>query len=287
MANHLKRDPTRTTLQRRQYAAAMAKRFKALRQAVWEAVAVDDVLGLAPTSVITNAPGQFKFLTSADKVKAFREWLDKQIAAGVLRPVGTTGQPWQAPYIESAYRKGTLRSFLDANKDFYAGKDKRFYAGGKAQFLKDAFSQPEATSKLELLYTRSYEALKGITDTMASKVSGVLADGIAAGTNPRELARELASVVDSIGRVRAETLARTEIIHAHAEGQLDSLERLGVDEVLADVEISTAGDNRVCPTCQGLAGKVYTIAEARGIIPVHPNCRCAWVPAIRRRQQAA
>jgi SPP1 gp7 family putative phage head morphogenesis protein len=46
------------------------------------------------------------------------------------------------------------------------------------------------------------------------------------------------------------------------------------------VELVTAGDLRVCPMCQGLNGKVYTIKEARGLIPVHPQCRCAWVPVM-------
>lgn len=41
-------------------------------------------------------------------------------------------------------------------------------------------------------------------------------------------------------------------------------------------EFTTQGDDKVCPECELLAGEEYTVDEARGVIPVHPNCRCTW-----------
>jgi hypothetical protein len=38
----------------------------------------------------------------------------------------------------------------------------------------------------------------------------------------------------------------------------------------------------VCEKCQDLEGKVFTTEEARGVIPVHPNCRCCWVSVIEK-----
>ena len=43
-------------------------------------------------------------------------------------------------------------------------------------------------------------------------------------------------------------------------------------QVLMQAEWSTAGDDRVCPECASLEGKVYTLDEIEGLIPVHPNC---------------
>lgn len=68
-------------------------------------------------------------------------------------------------------------------------------------------------------------------------------------------------------------------IRAHAEGQLDALERLGVTSVGVAVEWSTAGDDRVCPLCRPLEGVVYKVSEAHGLLPRHPRCRCAFLPA--------
>jgi len=78
------------------------------------------------------------------------------------------------------------------------------------------------------------------------------------------------------------------LIVAHAEGQLDSFEDLNVEEVGVMAEWSTVGDDRVCELCEDLEGAIMTIDEARGLIPRHPNCRCAWIPAnVGERSKAA
>ena len=76
-------------------------------------------------------------------------------------------------------------------------------------------------------------------------------------------------------------IARTAIIMAFAEGQLTEFENWGVTGVTAEVEFATAGDDKVCNKCASMEGQVYTIAEARGVIPIHRNCRCMWLPVIK------
>jgi SPP1 gp7 family putative phage head morphogenesis protein len=114
---------------------------------------------------------------------------------------------------------------------------------------------------------------------MSQQLSRELAGGLAQGLNPREIARNMASRIDGLTRRRANVLARTEVIHAHAEGQLDSFKDLGVEEVGVMAEWSTAGDDRVCDLCFPLEGAILTVDEARGLIPRHPQCRCTWVPS--------
>lgn len=46
------------------------------------------------------------------------------------------------------------------------------------------------------------------------------------------------------------------------------------------VNVLTAGDDRVCDICDDIAADgPYSLDEAQGLIPAHPNCRCAFVPA--------
>jgi hypothetical protein len=46
------------------------------------------------------------------------------------------------------------------------------------------------------------------------------------------------------------------------------------------VEVLTAGDDDVCDICEGISeAGPYTIDQARSLIPAHPNCRCAFIPA--------
>jgi SPP1 gp7 family putative phage head morphogenesis protein len=80
-------------------------------------------------------------------------------------------------------------------------------------------------------------------------------------------------------------LARSETIRAYAESTLAEFRNWGVEGVTALAEFQTAHDDRVCPKCSHLEGVVYTLDEASGIIPVHPNCRCYWLPWIEELQK--
>jgi len=218
-------------------------------------------------------------LTNPQKVKQFRAWLDQQVNAGVLGvDVPSSKNAWTSTYVDSAYRKGMMRSYTDVHKADLAVSP-AWYGGSKEQFLKSAFLQPEMLSKIEMLYERAFENMKGLTDTMKGQLGRILADGVAHGQGARKVAREMRKSIKTLSRGRASTIARTEMIYAHAEGQLDSFELLGVEEVSAKVEWSTAGDDRVCPECASYEGVVYKVKDARGLIPLHPNCRCAWMPA--------
>ncbi|RPI64644.1 MAG: phage head morphogenesis protein, partial [Planctomycetaceae bacterium] len=81
------------------------------------------------------------------------------------------------------------------------------------------------------------------------------------------------------------TLARTEIIHAHAESTLNRFEEFGIDGVMGQAEWSTSGDGLVCPRCAAVGGKIYSLSDARGMLPMHPNCRCAWLPVLSSQRR--
>ena len=49
---------------------------------------------------------------------------------------------------------------------------------------------------------------------------------------------------------------------------------------LGEVDVLTAGDNNVCPVCEEISEDgPYDLDTAEGLIPAHPFCRCAFVPA--------
>ena len=59
-------------------------------------------------------------------------------------------------------------------------------------------------------------------------------------------------------------------------------------EALQKVNVMTAGDDRVCPICEGISiNGPYTIDRARSLIPAHARCRCAFVPANDKRFKRA
>jgi SPP1 gp7 family putative phage head morphogenesis protein len=154
-----------------------------------------------------------------------------------------------------------------------------WYAGTREEFLRSSFGRPVSVERVAQLTSRVYSDLKGVTDAMSTVMQRTLMDGMIQGKSPRDVAKDLNKSVDGIGITRARTIARTETIRAHADGQLDALKQLGVEEVGVMVEWSTAGDDLVCPLCADLNGIVMKINEAYAIIPRHPNCRCSWIPA--------
>lgn len=283
-ANPARQDPTRTTPLRRRLLADMSRRFDALSTAIWKLVVDEDAFGLSGNpnqGILNQAPTtnatRWRFQTDAQKAAAFQQWLQDQISGGALQLTGGPNpQPWTSEYVTSAHKQGALRAYTDVHKNKLSNPA-GFYQGSQEQFLRDAFDSPAAIKSLELLSTRAYEGLKGITGSMAADMARILAGGLAHGKGPREIARELQRATGA-AKTRSLTLARTEIVHAYAEGQLDSFDKLGVDELNIMAEWSTAGDSKVCPLCQPLEGVIMTTKEARGLIPRHPNCRCAWIP---------
>ena len=219
---------------------------------------------------------QFDFPSDERKVDRFMEWLERQVGRGILesdvreRSVSAHRQ-WMNVYIRSAYERGVTHA--DA-----ALVDAGVIPPGNT--LDDVFRAPQHADAAGLIFTRSYRELEGVTDAMGQQISRVLADGITQGWNPRKTAREINDRVDKVGLYRARLIARTETIRAHNEASLNRFQDVAqrIQGVTAIVEFSTAGDSRVCPICLGLEGTTYTIEEARGLIPVHPNCRCAWLP---------
>lgn len=246
--------------------------------------------------LITNAP--FHFETNDDKLKKFNEWLKKQADEGILKaspkfePIKAPGEPqrkfnidkpWIYTHIESAYTKGIKRGFNETHQ-IPLGAEKGYGVGAKDSFFRSATGRPIRVEKIRMLYTRAYENLKGVTADMGAKMSNVLAEGLVKGWTPNAIARRMAKVT-GMSLKRAKTIARTEIVHAHAEGQLDAMEDAGVKRVGARVEWTTQKDDRVCPKCEDMEGKIFTIVKARGRIPLHPNCRCAWTPVPVRQKK--
>jgi SPP1 gp7 family putative phage head morphogenesis protein len=174
-------------------------------------------------------------------------------------------------YIDTAYQRGVAQA---------AGNLIKEGATISNRFIDASFGRPIHADAVALLYTRTYNDLVGITDAMDKAISRTLAEGFANGDGMIDIARAIAENVDGIGRARAEVLARTEVISAHAEGSLNLYQEAGIEGVAVDAEFATAEDDAVCPECEGMQGDVMSIEEARGIIPLHPNCRCAWLPIV-------
>lgn len=258
------------------------------RLSSWERVQWDN-----PTMHSSVANTRFSFMSSPQKVDQFRVWLAMKIGATTMAKASKFAENyWWEQYVKEGYAKGAGRAFEDVNKagalkEWAKGSDAPldFYEGTKRDFLRSTFARPVAVEKVKLLAGRAYTDVVGVTDAMATKVTRALTDGLVQGWSPREVAKEMDGYLDAYEN-QALSVARTETIRAHAEGTLDALEQLGVDEVGVMVEWSTSGlgvtglgNPSPCEVCAEMEGVVLTIEEMRGMIPRHPNCMCSPIPA--------
>jgi len=269
----LQSDPSRTVTLRRVMWSQLRKQYSALYSDIKEQVVDNDALGLTTKNPLANNE-YWGYLNTPDKIDAFMAWLDGRVQSGLL------SVDWHRGIIESAHKQGLGRAYQDAKSSNIVSIGDDVFSATRESFIGLALTQPQTIDTISVVFGQSYEALKGINASMATSIRSTLADHLVKGSPIGVVSKSLRDTVQNFSANRARLFAQTEIIRAHAEGQLDSFSLLGVEEVGALVEWSTAGDGRVCTLCNEMSGKRYKIKEARGLIPRHPGCRCTWVPYI-------
>ena len=300
-ANQIKRfDPTRTTTLRNAMVRESNRRFEAIAKLIRKAVDEEDCFGLRETvHTLLETPGDraFAYSISEQKVKDFLRWLEEQVKKGLLtieeiQEVGESIYPiWTNKFITDSYKRGVMRARTEMKK-----------AGYPVPLIEEGvglafFMGPVHIERVGLLYSRVYSELKGITTQMEQLIGRILAQGMIDGDSPRILARKMVAAIngsgvgelgltDTLGRFipaerRAQIMARTEIIRAHHLGTIQEYRNWGVLGVEILAEFVTAGDERVCPECASLEGRRFTVDEAEGLVPRHPQCRCCVIPVTK------
>jgi len=280
------RDPTRTTVLRRRYAQKLRGRFAAINTEIRSSVRDRDVFGLRDDrrtrrrrdTLADPLPPQFPERRDR-QIETFDAWLQRQMDNDVLGAIDLD----RNQFVRVGYERGLTHADVEARK---IGLDV------PGRDVAAVINRPIHRDELQLIYTRDYSELEGITQAVSQQSNRMLADGLAAGEGPREIARRLTDRVDAIGKTRATTLARTSVIDTFNSASLARLDELDVEGVTVKAEWTTANDSRVCPICLELEGRTWTIEEARSETvdvaghsdvpvkpPAHPNCRCAIIPS--------
>jgi SPP1 gp7 family putative phage head morphogenesis protein len=277
-------DPTNTRQFREAFIDELRRRLERMRDLVRRTVGTEnDALSLSANADPAEA---FEFDSDAGRIEQFYRWFRQAIRDEVLEPVTRPedGAHWTAEFVRRAYLIGWNQA---TGRLFQQG------ASIDNPDDEDVLNLPIPQAQLRQLYTRTFENLEGITTDAADRLREELTVGLDRGENPRKIARRLTGELDSITRTRTDVLARTEIINSHSTAALDRYEDAGVD-VVSHGEWTTAGDDRVCPICEALEGRAFTIAEMRdtsfemeGVSfavrlrpPAHPNGRCTILPAV-------
>ena len=152
------------------------------------------------------------------------------------------------------------------------------------RLAKDAFSLMDK-SALDFLVRFDVQLAGQVSTELLGGIKNSIAVGIAAGKSIPQVARDIGSViidkeafrkagktVFATAQKRIELIARTETLRAHNQGRLKFYDTVGVRQVRWMV----AHDERLCPICLELDGKVFAV-DKMPPIPRHPACRCVVV----------
>ena len=136
---------------------------------------------------------------------------------------------------------------------------------------------------IDFLANYQVNLLGDVTTELAAGIKRTITQGVLTGKSIPEVAREIGRVVkdkDAFRKAgktvfksaqhRATLIARTETLRAHNEGRKVFYREAGIKKI----KWMTADDDRTCPECGPLDGKIFRLADAPGP-PLHPGCRCS------------
>ena len=127
---------------------------------------------------------------------------------------------------------------------------------------------------LDWIKDHSLEMAQSVTSTTKDKLRVLLAEGFESGDSVKGIADRIRDYYAGCKKGRAEMVARTETIAASSNGTLYRYSRDGC----AQAEFMVAKDERTCDECMMYSGEKFPIDGSHAMIPVHPNCRCCWLP---------
>ncbi|MDL0133512.1 minor capsid protein [Halobacterium salinarum] len=293
-------DPTQTKTIRQTYARRLRGAFGRINAAIREAVVKDDIFGLRSEDLsddevdelldtfadarhelhAVDKPPDLSTLPPAERVAQFEAWLEDVQESEVLEVIDRGENIW----IRRAYERGIKHADTSLRQ---AG------AAITQQEATDVLQMPIHERRLQVLFARNYSELTGITNAVSQQISRELSSGLAEGVSPSEIGRRISDRISKIGKTRATTLARTEVMYSHSEATLTRYEQQGVEKVGIEPEfrLQTAGDLSVCDQCEAAAGEgPWSLEDLRGSgfqPPLHPNCRCTILPVVNEAAEEA
>jgi SPP1 gp7 family putative phage head morphogenesis protein len=101
------------------------------------------------------------------------------------------------------------------------------------------------------------------------KIMAVLKIGMRSGATLTDMSNKINEFINDPERARV--IARTEVVRISNQGNLERMHEKGTKMTKF---ISAPEDGRLCEDCKKHDGKIYTVAQSMGVLPLHPNCRC-------------
>lgn len=203
--------------------------------------------------------------------------ISRLIDEQILGPDGTLQNLWFLDaYVAPAYRQGTAQAYTNFSVQSTA------YVADKP-LLEMVLQSPAYQTRIGLVRAREFELMKGLDATAKDVLGRTLAQGMAEGRNPLDIARAITERV-GVEQARAVRIARTEINYALRTARLDEAEdtqqRLGLRTMMMHLSALSATTR---PTHRARHAQLYTIQECRNWWAISPNminCKCSTIEVL-------
>ncbi len=185
----------------------------------------------------------------------------------------------------AAFRSGIYRGieeFASAKMSFY----RDLTPDGIDKLTTSVFTLID-TDALDFMTNYNLVLVGDVGRELESGIKRTILSAITTGKGVRDIVRDMGAVIEnkesfrnagakvfSKAQYRMEMIARTEILRAHNQGRIKFHQQVGVQRL----EWMTMEDERMCPVCGALDGKVFDTDHFPSQ-PRHCNCRCSSVVA--------
>lgn len=208
-------------------------------------------------------------------IDSLKIWTNNKLDAMLKKALSSkTFGNWWTEALRVAYSRGVVSAYSDLKALNRVVSPVPFEALA-SEFVKSTAVRKLAEETLPLIVSAAGDEL-GMT-TSRSVVGLVRQAGSLAleQASARQIASELVETALKGLGANTTRVMQTEMTRAFSWGKLDGAKSLGITQVTIYAEIHGIDDTRRCQLCQDVDGAVFTLDEARSIIPLHPACRCS------------
>lgn len=254
-------DPTRTAVLRRRY----AQHYRAM----WQRVI---------TAINQYVDGVDFRQTQAQRMMEFNRFVDDLLQREFGRAQADRDRGIRAMAI-MAYMRGLAQAKSETEDDLLPSL---------------AIQQPEHNDAIAALILLLSTQLMGVRINL----TGQLLQRYQQANGVDDAKAALRDRVLKVGRTPTDGIAADGVVRGYNDALLNVYQAAGVDYVGVIEEkafLQTAEDDRVCNQCHsasqitdnGYGPGIYTISQARGLLPLHGRCRCRWRPLPPGTMQSA
>lgn len=304
-------DPTGTAPQRRAFGLALARRWRSLRPLLRQQLVDRDLLGLNSVSVMSSLVAMQSAAGDGSKLQSFKLLFDVMVRQAVLEGDGAVVRPFvqQGYSLGVAFASKIVKSLASPVGSGDSSVLLTQLAMTELVGIANATSQQASRAvALGLLAKRKPAQIVRSVYAVIESIAVNRSNALAADLMVKAFTNGTLDTYASVGVTRVGVLPEKRVQLTRDAVFVDASRRTGPGsrssrkqipsrstlfrirkaerqvERLGKVNVRTAGDNDVCPICEDIADSgPYSIDAARSLIPAHPKCRCAFVPADDKR----